>query len=99
MTIKRRRNSLRLKGFDYSEPGGYFVTICTYERRCVLGEVADGRMILSDEGKAVENAWKQIPDHFENTKLDVFQIMPNHVHGIIEIKEPNHVGARHVVPL
>ena len=85
--VKARHNSLRLKGFDYSQPGAYFVTLCTYNRRRVLGEVVDGRMVLSEVGRVVEDAWRQIPDHFKNTSVDVFQIMPDHVHGIVEIRK------------
>ena len=97
MTIARRRNSLRLKGYDYTQPGEYFVTICTRRGRYIFGEVIDGRMAMSESGKIVEATWKQIPDHFKNTKCSVFQVMPNHVHGIVTIKD--WVGARHVVPV
>lgn len=90
----RRRNSLRLKGYDYSEVGECFVTICTADRTCILGEVVTGEMRLSGTGKIVESCWRKIPDHFPNTKLGAFQIMPNHVHGIIIIKD-RPVGAQH----
>jgi len=73
--------------YDYSQLGGYFITICTHNRRCVLGDIVDGRVVLSDVGKVVEEAWKGIPKHFESTKVDKFQIMPNHMHGIVDIKE------------
>ena len=82
-----RRNSLRLKGYDYSQVGGYFVTICAAGRRCIFGEVVEGRIRLSEIGRIVELCWRNISTHFPNTKVDTFQIMPNHVHGIVKIKE------------
>ncbi len=82
-----RLNSLRLKGFDYSEPGAYFVTMCTKNRACNFGQILDGRMILSPVARIVETCWWKIPEHFKNTRVAVFQIMPNHLHGIIVIKE------------
>ena len=82
--VKERR-SPRLRGFDYSEPGEYFVTVCTAERACILGEVVDGTMVLSDNGKTVNQCWREIPDHSPHVRADVCQIMPNHLHGIIEI--------------
>ena len=54
---------------------------------CILGDVVEGTMRLSETGKIVETCWKEISAHFQNTRVDVFQVMPNHVHGIIEIKE------------
>ena len=77
--------SIRLKGFDYSSPGFYFVTICCDAKRCVLGSVTDAHARLSQIGKAVQDCWVAIPAHFSHTKLHEFVIMPNHVHGIIEI--------------
>jgi putative transposase len=88
----RRRSSLRLKGHDYSQPGEYFVTICTADRKCVLGGIVDGKMRLSEIGKIVDVCWRQVPDHFPNTKVGAFQIMPNHVHGIFQIKENTRRG-------
>jgi len=91
-TERRRRNSLRLKGFDYSQPGEYFITICTADRLCILGEIVGASMQLSEPGKLVELCWRKIPDHFPTTRVDVFQIMPNHIHGIIQIKEKTRMG-------
>lgn len=87
-----RRNSLRLKGYDYSQPGEYFVTICTADRKCSLGNIANGKMRLSEIGKIVESCSRRIPEHFPNMNVDAFQIMPNHVHGIIRIKERTRTG-------
>jgi putative transposase len=80
-----RRKSTRLKEFDYSQAGEYFVTICTAQRACILGEVLNARMRLSVIGRIVEDCWTAIPTHFHQTCVDVFQIMPNHIHGIIKI--------------
>ena len=102
--MKRRRNSLRLNVFDYSQPAAYFVTLCTHDRMRVLGRVVNGRMILSETGKIVENVWKEIPDHFPTVQVEVFQIMPDHVHGIVEIRDlitqnkSNPVGVEYIQP-
>ena len=77
------RESIRLKGFDYSKAGAYFVTICSRDKQCVFGMAEDDRIILSRLGRIVEECWTQIPDHFEQATLDEFIIMPNHLHGII----------------
>ena len=90
--------SIRLKGYDYAQPGAYFVTICTNNRCCIFGDIADGVMQLSEMGKIVDVCWRETPLHFPNTRVDVFQIMPNHVHGIVEIGEKR-VEVRHAVPL
>jgi putative transposase len=72
-----QRRSIRLKGYDYSQPGGYFVTICTRDRMLFF----DNKNIL----KIAETCWLEIPDHFPNVELDQWVIMPNHIHGIIFI--------------
>jgi putative transposase len=77
------RRSIRLKGHDYSQPGAYFVTVCTQDRACLFGEVADGEMRLNPAGQLVERGWCAIPDHFPLARLDAFVVMPNHAHGII----------------
>jgi putative transposase len=82
------RHSIRIKGWDYSDNGWYFVTINTDRGKYLLGKIVEGKMILNEIGKIVENYFKQIPNHFENVELDVFQVMPNHVHGIIVINKP-----------
>ncbi len=79
--------SARYKGYDYSSPGAYFVTICTYNFQHFFGEVVDGRMKLNRNGKIANICFNTISDHFNNTELDQFVIMPNHVHGIIIITD------------
>jgi REP element-mobilizing transposase RayT len=68
-------------------PGEYFVTICTYERKCIFGEIVDGEMQLSEIGNIARQSWEKIPIHFPNIELDEFIIMPNHLHGIIIIND------------
>lgn len=78
-----RRRSLRLKDYDYSQAGAYFVTVCVQNRECLFGEVVAGEMQLNNAGRMVVRCWQAIPDHFPHVALDVFVVMPNHVHGII----------------
>ena len=93
---KHHRRSIRLKGFDYSSEGEYFVTICVQDRRCTLGEIRDSKMHLSPIGKIALRCWLEIPKHFPNVSLDAYVIMPDHMHGILVIDAP--VGVRHVEP-
>jgi len=80
------RKSIRLKGYDYSKEGLYFITICTHNRECLLGEVVNDEMILNDAGIIADKSWREIPKHFPNAVLHEHTIMPNHVHGIIELQ-------------
>ncbi len=91
------RRSIRLKGYDYAHPGAYFITICTHDRACLFGEIADGEMILNEAGRIVEKCWREIPMHFPHVALDEFVVMPNHVHGILFIIAV--VGAKNISPL
>ena len=79
------RRSIRLRGYDYSRAGLYFITICTQNRLHLFGEINDGIMALNDAGKMVEQIWNKIPNNFNHTRLHEWVIMPNHIHGIIEI--------------
>lgn len=85
------RHSTRLKGYDYSQAGAYFVTICTWQREPLFGEVVEGEMRLSAAGKIVQWEWQRLGEGFPAIRLDAFVVMPNHVHGIIMIN--NTVGA------
>jgi putative transposase len=85
------RRSIRLKGFDYSQAGLYFITICCNDRVCRFGYVENDEMILNEHGKIAYNEWMKLTERFPNFELDVFQIMPNHMHAIISLTEP--VGA------
>lgn len=113
------RHSIRLKGYDYSKAGLYFITICVQDRKCLFGEIVVGvqnfepsnqfrhEMILNDAGKIAGECWLGIPEHFPYAVLHEHIVMPNHVHGIIELKRvnaipnqiANNVGTRHVVSL
>ncbi|OAV75641.1 Transposase [Bacteroidales bacterium Barb7] len=79
------RRSIRLKGYDYSQAGLYFVTICVENRECLLGEILDDEMILNDAGKMVETEWLNLRNRYPNVELHEFITMPNHFHGILEI--------------
>ncbi|MBW4641900.1 MAG: transposase [Goleter apudmare HA4340-LM2] len=81
------RQSIRLRGYDYSQPGAYFITICTQHHECCLGEIINGDMKFTVRGAIAFRLWLQIPDHFPNVELDEFIIMPNHIHGIIVITD------------
>ncbi len=82
---KYRIESARLKGWDYSNPGLYFVTICTHNRGCFFGDVVDGEMHLSPIGEIVAEEWQKTPTIRPNVMLDEWVVMPNHVHGIVVI--------------
>ncbi len=90
------RQFIRLPDYDYTQPGAYFVTICTHERKPLLGDVSDGNMLLNSIGEIVKSCWADIKEHFTNTELSAYVIMPNHLHGIIIINDC--VAARHAVP-
>ena len=78
-----RRRATRLRSYDYGQTGGYFVTICVQDQKCLFGKIIDGRMQLNETGKIVVKCWNRIPQHFFSAELDVCVIMPNHVHGVI----------------
>lgn len=80
---KYHRRSLRLKGYDYSQAGAYFITVCVEDRACLFGDVVDGQMHLNDAGRTVMEEWNALPVRFPSVELDVFGVMPNHIHGII----------------
>ena len=80
------RRSIRLKDYDYSRAGVYFVTVCSWKRECVFGEIMNGEMLLNGYGAIVEEQWDAIPGHFDNVETDEFIVMPNHVHAIVLIE-------------
>ena len=84
---KHHRRSIRLKGYDYSAGGAYFVTLVTFRRECLFGEVVKGEMRVNRVGEIVQKWWDEIPIHFSNVETWVFVVMPNHIHGIIVIAE------------
>lgn len=86
MTLPDRR-SIRLKNYDYSTPGTYFITVCSNTRKCIFGDVRDDSIKLNPVGVMVQECWLEIPRHFPFIHLDEFIVMPNHIHGIIVIRE------------
>lgn len=87
-----RRRSIRLKGYDYTQKGLYFITICVRHRQYLFGNIVHGTMIHNDAGRMVENEWLKLPKRFTNIRLHEYIVMPNHFHAILEI-----VGATLVV--
>ncbi|RLJ76686.1 transposase [Pedobacter alluvionis] len=87
------RRSIRLKGYDYSKAGAYFITICCEDRINRFGKVSGDEMILNQSGTIAYNEWVNLAERFPNFELDVFQIMPNHMHGIIVLSDQTTVGA------
>lgn len=77
------RRSIRLKEYDYSSAGAYFVTICAQHRECLFGDISDGELILTDAGRMLETIWQELPNRFPTIELDEFIVMPNHFHAII----------------
>ncbi len=92
------RRSIRLSGYDYTQPGAYFVTAVTRHRRCLFGDIVNGEMRSSDAGRLAHDLWEAIPRHFPFVQLDAFIVMPNHVHGILAIVAGG-AGATHASPL
>ena len=97
----RRRRSIRLREYDYSQAGAYFVTVVVQGRACLFGDVVGTEMRLNDAGEMIRRVWQEIPVRFPGIALDTFIVMPNHIHGIISIVQPVGaplVGAQEAVP-
>ena len=93
------RKSIRLKGYDYSQPGCYFVTICSFEKDHLFWEIDAGIMHLNQFGQIVHEEWLKSEQIRKEIKLDEFVVMPNHFHGIVWITNPNYkVGAQGIAP-
>ncbi len=93
------RKSPRKEGYDYTSEGGYFVTICAFQRKELFGDINHDEMFLNTLGLLAEKYWRSIPEHFPQVTVDTFIIMPNHVHGILFFDEPTqslNVGTTHV---
>ena len=82
------RRSIRLKEYDYSQAGAYFITMCTWQKECLFGKILNAEIMLSSVGKIVQQEWCNISKRFLNVELDTFVIMPNHLHGIINVGAP-----------
>ncbi len=86
------RRSIRLPGYDYSQPGAYFITVCTHQRPPLFGGVVDGKMRLNGLGEIVQEERLKTAEIRSEIVLDEFIIMPNHIHGIIFLVDDQHVG-------
>ncbi len=87
---KHRRRSIRLKDYDYSTPGAYFVTICAYNRQYLFGGIVNGKKRLNRIGEMIESVWNELPKSYPGIDIDIFVVMPNHIHGIVVLSS---VGA------
>jgi putative transposase len=98
--LVHHRRSIRLRGHDYAQAGEYYVTLCIKDRECVLREIVRNEVKLSPFGEIAKTCWKEIPQHFPNTEVDEYVIMPNHLHGILLLKEHAHdlVGVEYIQP-
>ncbi|MGB8212012.1 MAG: hypothetical protein WCE68_00505 [Anaerolineales bacterium] len=105
------RRSTRLKNWDYSQPGGYYITLVTFQREHLFGKIVKNEMQLNESGGIVRDVWRQLPIRYPNVVMDEMIVMPNHCHGILFILDdlsasslgavyPGHpVGAIHELPL
>lgn len=82
-----QRRTIRLTGYDYSQVGLYFVTICSQDKICRFGKIVNGGLLLKEAGRIAKQCWLDIPNHFPHISLHEFVIMPNHIHSILEIME------------
>jgi REP element-mobilizing transposase RayT len=90
------RRSIRLKGYDYSQSGLYFITICIQNRECLLGKIEQNLMILNPAGEMVKQMWQQLPQRFPHIQIDEFAVMPNHLHGIISMSMVSTIPGNHI---
>ena len=87
------RRSIRLKDYDYSQSGAYFVTVCAWKKECLFGEIQNGEMLLNDAGIMVHKLWNGLSVKYPDIETDEFVVMPNHIHGMVVI-----VGAQFIAP-
>jgi len=83
--MRQNRRSIRLSNYDYTQTGAYFITICTYQRECLFGNIIDDIMVLNDVGQLVADEWIKTALLRKQIELDAFVVMPNHFHGIVWI--------------
>jgi len=96
MPLKYRKQ-LRLKDYDYTQVGVYFLTICIHQRACLLGDIIDETMVLNAAGHMIAQRWQDIPSQFPTTALDMWVVMPNHHHGIIVLNHDSSVSISKIV--
>jgi len=80
---RHHRRSIRLRGYDYRQTGAYFVTLCSFQRECIFGEVTEDGVLLTGVGRIVQECWAALPEHFPFIALDSSILMPNHLHGVL----------------
>ena len=97
--VSRNRRSIRLRGYDYSQAGAYFVTVVVQGRACLFGEMVGEEMRLNDAGEMIHRVWQELPGRFPDVETDEFIVMPNHVHGVIWLNQPVEVDPRVGAPL
>ena len=86
-TVHPQRRSARIKDWDYSNPGAYFVTVVTKDRQCLFGQIEHDQMTLNDVGNIVAQTWEWLQDQYPYVDLDAFVIMPNDIHGIVLLQD------------
>jgi len=91
---RQHRRSIRYRKYDYSRAGFYYITGCIEGRECLLGEISNGTVHLSFAGQTAAWAWEDLPKHYPHVRLDAFVVMPNHIHGVLELKDLE-VSPRH----
>lgn len=95
---RHHRRSIRLKGYDYAQAGAYFVTMCTQNRTCLFGDVVDGQMRLNEYGQVVADSWLWLSARYPYVNQDEWVVMPNHLHGIMILTEPDGMGGSRTAP-
>lgn len=95
---KHHRQSIRLRGHDYTQAGAYFITLCIYQRQCLFGEIVGGQMQLNQYGQVVGKCWQWLSEQYSYVDLDSWVVMPNHLHGIIVITTNGCRGDSRIAP-
>ena len=98
-----KRKLLRLKNFDYSTPGAYFITLCTHNRKCILSRVVGAihespELKLTDYGRIINEIIQNIPQRYKSS-INSYVVMPNHIHLIIMINDREELRAIRESPL
>ena len=88
------RRSIRLRGYDYSQAGAYFITICTKEWKCLFGEIEGNKSMFNHVGRIIADSWEWLSTQYGYVDLDEYVIMPNHMHGIFVITDDGRGGSR-----
>jgi putative transposase len=92
--FNRHRKVMRLRDYDYSQDGAYFITICAHRRQFLFGRFEDRKLIVNKFGEIVETCWSELPSHYSGIQLDTFIVMPTHVHGIVIFDSEARAGLR-----